>query len=562
MMRARNSRLQHSGVIALVVAITAALGGCVSIPTSGPVIAGPEVGLAEPDFVVSPAGPQEDASPRDILAGFMSAVRAPQGGYSVAREFLAPSFAEAWDPNATALVRVGAPAFIEVITTDDVARVDYIVETIGEVDDRGRYRETAVTSRTLEFGFSVIDGQWRISAAPDGVVLSQAGFSSSFAETALYFLDPTGRYLVPDLRWFADRSTTPNRALGELLAGPTEWLQRVVISGFPAGTTAGAQAVEIRSGQAVVDLSAEAAAADPTARAAMRAQLAATLGVADVQLAANGVPLEVPTIVPGPVVDPQPSGTVVIGTGDGFGFGTDEGLVGIEGVSEAIVADAATGATLAHDQLSAAYLAGDGSVRFVAVGDPAPVVLDTRPGVIVPSLDPFGFVWTGLAGAGDAGITAISIDGDPIPLVPDGLPGDLSVVSIDVSRDGTRLLIAASSALGPRLLVYGIARTDGVPTQLTGPLELIAPAGTIVDAAWVDDRSVVVLGGQNGIRAVHVPLGGPSAELGGVSEAAAIAGGRNGVSGIRALAGGRVLAASSGGWTDTGILAVLLGIQQ
>ena len=561
-MSAPERRPWRIAVVAAVAAVAAVLTGCTGIPTSGQVIAGPEVGFAEADFVLNPAGPQEGAAPRDILAGFMTAVRAPQGGYQVAREFLTPSLATEWDPDAAALVRASAPVFLDVIATDDVARVDYVVETIGEVDQRGRYRETLPTSRTLEFGFTLVDGQWRISSAPDGVVLSQAGFGSAFTETALYFLDPTGRFLVPDVRWFADRSTTPNKAVQELLAGPTEWLQRVVITEFPAGTTIGAQSVEIRSGQALVDLSAEAASATPAARSAMWSQLAATLGVADVRLSAAGVPLEVTAAVPAPVVDPQPSGTVVVGTGDAFGFGTDDGVVEIDGISATIVADGALGVTLAHDQLSAAYLADDGTVRFVAAGDAAPIVLDTRAGLIVPSLDPYGFVWTATAGAGDAGIAAISTQGDAIPLVPDGLPTELSVVSIDVSRDGTRLLVAASSALGPRLLVYGIARTDGVPGQLTGPLELVAPTGSIIDAAWVDDRSVVVLGGLNAIRAVHVPLGGPSAELGGVAGAVAIAGGRGGVSGIRALAGDRILAASSGGWSDTGIVAVLLGIQQ
>lgn len=559
-------RRRRVGIAAAIAAIAVALAGCTGIPTSGPVVEGPEVGLAEPDFVVNPAGPQEDASPREILAGFMSAVRAPQGGYLVAREFLTADLAQQWRPDAAALVRTGTPEYVEGLVTNELATVDYLVETIGEVDDRGRYRETLPTTRTISYSFALVDGQWRISEAPDGVILSQAGFDSAFTETALFFLDPTSRYLVPDVRWFADRSTSARRAVEQLLIGPTDWLQRVIVSSFPVGTTVGPQGVEIRSGVAMVDLSAEASSATPEARSAMRAQLAQTLGVADLQISAAGVPLEVPSGVPSPVVDPQPSGTVLVGTGGAFGFGTVEGdapgIVEIAGISSAIVADGATGATLAHDQTSAAYLGADGAVRYVAIGDPTPVVLDDRDGLVVPSLDPFGFVWTARAGVADAGISAIPLEGAPIPLVPDGLPGELSVVSIDVSRDGTRLLVAASSVLGPRVLVFGIARTDGIPTQLTGPLELVAPGGTIVDAAWVDDRSVVVIGGSTGVRAVHLPLSGPREELGLVADAVSIAGGRNGVSGIRALADGQVLAASSGGWSDTDIVATFLGIQQ
>jgi hypothetical protein len=71
------------------------------------------------------------------------------------------------------------------------------------------------------------------------------------------------------------------------------------------------------------------------------------------------------------------------------------------------------------------------------------------------------------------------------------------IVSARVSRDGARLLIAArkpgtSSAF---LFVAGIARAaDGTPEALTEPLSLIPDLTSVVDAAWVDEDHVVVLG--------------------------------------------------------------------
>lgn len=549
-------------LVALAAVLAATLAGCAGIPTGGPVVAGPEVGLAEPDFAFSPSGPQADASPRDLLAGFMLAVRAPQADFQVAREFLTRTFAKEWDPDAGTLVRSGTATTAEALTSDTASRVDYTFNTVADIDDRGRYREVVESSRTLSFAFVREDGQWRISAAPPGIVLSQAAFSQAFTESPLYFLDPSGRFLVPDVRWFAARTTTPNRVVEELLAGPTDWLQRVVFSDFPAGTTLGAQGVEVRSGRAVVDLSAEAGAATPQARAAMHAQLAATLGVGAVEMTAEGVPLAVPDGSPAPVVDPQPSGTVLVGTGGAFGFGTDEGVVEIEVVSPAIVADGGTAATLTHDQTGAAYLGADGAVRYIAIGDEAPAVLDEREGLVAPGLDPFGFVWSAERSAGGA-LLAISLSGTATPLVPDSLSADTVIQSITVSRDGARLLVTASSATGSRVLVYGIVRADGVPTQLTGPLELLPPAGAIIDAAWVDDQSVVVLAGAGSPRAVVVPLGGPSVDLGVVVGATEVVGGRGRATGIRVLADGHVFAPTSGrGWNDTGITARFLGTQQ
>lgn len=558
----RRSVRHLAGAVGALVVV--AVAGCASIPTSGPVVAGPEVGLAEPDFVVNPAGPQDGALPGDILAGFMVAVRAPQGGFQVAREFLTEDLAQDWNPDAQTFVRSGGATMTEVFSAEDAARIDYAVDTVAEVDDRGRYTGTPVTARTLTFAFALEDEQWRISEAPDGVVLSAAAFERAFQETALYFVEPSGRYLVPELRWFAIRTTTPTRAVEELLLGPSDWLQRAVASEFPPGTTLGDQAVEIRTGgTAYVDLSAEAGTASAQALVTMRTQLAATLGVTDVQISAAGVPLDVPVLgsVP-PTIDPEPSGTVLIGTGEAFGFGTENGIVEVDGISAAVVDDAATSAVLAHDQGSAAYFAGDGSIRTVSVADPSPIVVDTRPRLLPPSLDTYGFVWTAQTDPG-APVTAVALDGTVIPVSADLLPADFVIESLAVSRDGARLLVGGTGALGPGLTVFGISRSDGVPAQLTGPLELLAPEQPILDVAWVSDDTVVVLSAAPVPRVQAVVLGGPTTDLGAIDGAVALAGGRGGLSGVRALADGTVWAPdSAGAWTNTGTTAVFLGVQQ
>ena len=545
---------------ALAAAAAIALAGCVGIPTSGPVIAGPAVDEVDPEFVVTPNGPSAGMSPQDILGGFMQAVRAPQSDYQVARSFLTPELAATWDPDAGVLVRTDAAQLV--VRGDEAAPViDYAFSSNATVDATGHYVEAQTASaRSLEFAFAQVDGQWRISAAADGIVLSAASFPRSFTSYALYYFDPSGRYLVPDVRWFPSRQSTPNLVVAALLAGPDEWLRRAVVSDFPAGTVLGPRSVVISAGTATVDLSAQASNATPEQLDRMRQQLVATLDVADARISADGVPLSVGQSTIQATIDPQPAGAVLVGTGTEFGYGSPNGVTPIPGISPAIVGDGATAAVVAHDQLSASYLAADGTVRHVVVPDAA-VVVDQRPGLVAPALDGYGWTWSGGAGAP---LEAFDPSGAAAGITAGGIPADATITGLAVSRDSTRLLVALAGGSGPRLLAFGIVRSGGAPTGLDQPIELAAPDGALVGVSWVDDRSAVVVADAGGSRSVRVvAIGAPGEDLAALSTGATAVGGRGGSTGIRALADGEVLAPSgTGDWTDAGFAATFLGVQQ
>jgi len=561
--------MRRARPLAALVAMLAALAlaGCGGIPMSGPVVSGPRVDETEPEFVVAPNGPVVGASPRDIVAGFMNAVRAPQADFQVARLYLTADRNESWRPDDGVIIRAAAPVVTEPVVSGDVAAVSYSFPTRANVDAAGRYHESAETgTRTIDFELRREGGEWRISAVPDGIVLSQGAFTRAFTAVPLYYFDPSGRYLVPDVRWFAARSNAPYRTVAALLGGPDEWLRRSVVNEFPPGTTIGPGSVEIVSGRATVDLSAHAAAASPASIARMREQLAATLaahGVIDVELTSMGVPLESGGGGQPVLVDPQPDGAVLVGADGEFGYGTADGVVPIPGITEALVADGATAVSLAHDKASAAYRAGDGTVRFVAAGAGAPIVIDDRPDLAAPSLDTLGFVWSAQRGPGGS-IAVFDREGGSIGLVVEGIPVGAEIASIAVSRDGTRLLVAVRSGLGSRLLVFGIVRAENVPTGLGPPLELPLPAGLITRAEWVDDRSVVAsVEDAEASHIRHIPLGGPSTDFDALPPGAQAVGGKGGAAGIRALVDGEILAAGvNGGWTATGLAAAFLGIQQ
>ena len=547
----------------LVVIVSGALllTGCVGIPTSGNVVAGPAITeQVDPNFIVLPSEPRPGSTQEDILIDFMLALRGPQSGWAIARQYLSGEFADAWNPDEGTIVRTGT---YDIDPGPAENTLQYTFTSNAEVDSDGRYRETAPASQSLGFEFVQENGEWRISSAPNGIVLSQSSFDVVFTEQALYFFDPSYQYLVPDVRWFPSRVTAAKRTVTELLEGPAQWLQRgVLLSTFPIATNV--VSAEIVSGTATVDLSTEALTASPVDRDRMRQQLAASLDVATVVMTVAGIELVTPSGLPAAARNPDVESAVLLGTEDEFGFASGDGFASIPGISTEVVAAGASAATLGSDKQTVAIL-GNGGVSVIRAGVGQAAVVDDRANLIAPALDPFRFVWS--ADRNSAGSLAVfETDGTQLPLTST-LPGDARISSIDVSRDGTRLLIGLSTNVGPQLVVAGIIRTQGsnAPTALGEPFYLPVPAGAIIDATWASDRSVaVVMQSGEAFPVTVVEIGGPSTPFGAAVNAVGIAGGNGGASGLRVLqADGLVLSPrGSGGWVDTGLRALYLGTKQ
>lgn len=548
----------------LAVAAMLALAGCVGIPTSGGVQTGPVIDdQLKPEVVVVPAGPRAGATQDEILTDFMQAVRGPQNDYATAREFLSKALSGTWEPDASALIRSSAATVGPGPTEDSL---NYTVTSKAYVDADGRYFEQPQASQTLQFGFTKENGEWRISQAPNGIVLSQSSFNIVFTEQPLYFFDPSNAYLVPDVRWFPSRSTVPVRIVSALLAGPASWLgQGVLSSAFPIATTLGAKTVAVVAGTATVDLSKEALTATPQQRALMRRELAATLGAADVIMTVGGIELATPDASgTGGVVDPLVEAAVLIGTGTDFGFDGGDGVTPIDGLTPKLIAAGAVTATLTEDKQSAAFLGADGVAYVARIGsDPAHAV-DSRGGLVAPTIDPFRFAWSAQASSA-ASLATYEVDGTEHP-IQSGLPADARIVSMELSRDGARLLLYMSTPLGPRLVVAGIIRGQGnVPTALGVLLDLPVPGGQPVDAAWVDDRSVAVVSSVGDAAPVTLfEIGGSSTQLPQLPDAVSITGGNGASDGLRVLSStGEIWRlAGSGGWVNTGIKATFLGTKQ
>ncbi|WP_161972326.1 GerMN domain-containing protein [Glaciihabitans arcticus] len=553
-----------ASILAMLVGMSA-LAACGGIPLSSSPVAGPEI-TDDVDVTIgfSPQGPREGATQEEIVTNFVLAATNPQNDYGLSRSFLAADFAEEWDPDAGVSIRTGAGTPVTVSET----RVDYSFRTSASVNREGQYKqERESANATLPFTFVQEDGEWRIAQAPPGIVLLEDNFAQVFREHALYFFDPSFNYLVPDLRWFPNRADISFRVVASLLTGPSAWYANgILLSAFPAGTVVGEGRVSVESGVATVDLSDVASSANERDRERMRQQLSASLSslasVTNVALTVEGSPLGIPdsggTAASSSLqVNPLP----LVRKGNDFGFITNDEVTPIRQLSAKVIEIDGSGGALSRGGSAMAVLA-NGNVWAVRPGRVEPLRVDERGGLAVPSIDTFGFIWSAPRSSARA-IQVFSLDGERKE-VQTNLPADARVLSIDVSRDGARILLYLSTAGGPRLLMAGISRLESIPVSLGELVDLPVGGATPIDATWVDDRTVATLSGSGDDTTVSTwMIGGPSENLGNVPDGSAIVGGNGGEDGLRVLTdSGELFYPRGTVWQGTGNSGSFVATQQ
>lgn len=536
-------------VAASVALLALVLTGCASIPSTGPVQPGGAAPAGPvPDVDILVPGPAAGQTQREILEGFIQAALSPRNDYERAREFLTEAFNDEWQADAAATIDVLADREIE--TVGETA-MQVNVTPAASLGGNGQYEEP--DSRTpipLPYQFEQVDGEWRISSAPSGIVIDQASFAQVFREYTVYFFDPTYRYLVPDVRWYAVRESAQTSIVQAMIAGAADWLAPGVVSAFPEGVQLEPAAVPVTGSSASVSLTG-AAFDDLTAVQRMQAQLDASLigvrSITSVDLSLNGVEPDAPSLSPAPITSPRVDPRTVVFDGETFGHLATSGerIEPIEGLSEAVAAMAPTGAALGPDDESVAVRNGAG-VSVVRVGD-EPVPLDPRGALVTPAIDGEDIVWSVPADAPD----------ELAWFAPDGTSGQVavpwsgtSIAAIEVSRDSTRIIALLADGARTHFVATSIDRDgDGKPVALgTNTLRLDDVSGTPLDVAWLDARTVASITGlpDGSTRIVTQELGGFASQRDGPAGGVLIVGGN---SDLRALTASGELDVQSGiGW--------------
>ena len=340
---------------------------------------------------------------------------------------------------------------------------------------------------------------------------------------------------------------------------PSAWLAGAVKSAFPDELSLVGRSVTLSaSGVAQVQLPQAALSLDRTTLDRMQTQLTRSLvtaGISEVQMTVDGTPIaasELPVKVTR--VDPSPAVLTADGT---FGVLNGETVDTIPTLSDAVESLAPTSVELEADRSLAAVLTQQGAVAS-ALADGGTFLLDDRAGLLPPSIDAVGEIWS-VPRSSPSQLRAYTPQGVPRE-IGNAWPDASEVVSFQISRDGTRVAAVVTVAGVREVWLAGIVR-EGNAVSLGPPHVLSFSEPGAFDLAWLDDTVVGVLTSVDGAARLDELSVGGRGTVGSVPESAkAISGGS---ASVRILDdSGRLFSRRGSSWTLVATDIRVLAVQQ
>ncbi len=508
------------------------LAACAHVPTVGPVeqVSPSAQASLERGVQVRPALPQVDGSPEVVMAGFIDALASLEPDFQVARQYLTPKAAASWDPLAGVTVFNGDERAN--LTSAESAALH--APLVGRLDAGGHFT-SAAGQLAHDFDMAMVDGQWRIQNPPKGLLVSSFTMLHRFAPVQVWFLDRTGRQVVPELVWLAASPPTATQLVQALLQGPSEWLRPAVSAAFPASTKLSAPAVTIDAdGVAEVPLTDAVANLPDAQRSQVAAQLLWTLRqLVDVQrlrisvagktwsmpgATADGSIGEADVMAWSPVAgnaSQQPFALVrgVIGRMDAPNHHTPvAGSFGLKTWGDE------AGAMAAHGATAKLAVVNRARTRLVVGPIDQPGVEQWLTGEQLgrPQFSGAGQVWLLTDGESKAPrLLRISAKGAS-QLVGVTLPKGHRLVRFSLSPEGTRLAVISESGAQRVLGLCLLQGSDPLAASGYRPLPLVdsQPLTWVSDVAWSSPTTLLVLAAvDKASRAGVVQIGCDGADL-------------------------------------------------
>lgn len=507
-------------LVALLAVTALMLVGCVSIPSSGPITPA-EVGDIEDragvEFIAQP--PPQGGTPEAIILGFLLAGVSPADDYEVARQYLTEPASYAWDPSAEVRIRSAQPQIS--MTTETAGEV--AVNLTSRVDGRGVMHRVEETTQILSFEVTMVEGEWRLSEVPQGLLLSSYMFEQLFTGVALQWYTTDNEFFVPDVRWMPNIPETLARNVIEgLIDGPATWLQSSVLPSAASGSVISGDIRDRPGGGVSVTLNTSrpgSVTEQDLSRFALQVQrsLVSIAGTVEVRVdgAEDVVGLSSEAEAPvtdslwpkpyfyrdGEVHEAQANGPLITGLGERLSELGAESYTLIPGV--------------ANPRVGAAHARGD----VYWINDEETVQIGEQTATD-PTIDRFSTVWW-VDNAEDQRVHAWQ-DGEVQEFTVE-LGGE-RVSAIAVSPEGARLAVVTTSGENTTIRLFSVLRAGGVPESLLLGPELPAPGGRLAEVVWsLQDALVVVAdeGETSSIRQVRLdgtselfnPISSPVSEI-------------------------------------------------
>ncbi|GAA2599810.1 MULTISPECIES: LpqB family beta-propeller domain-containing protein [Streptomyces] len=520
------------------------LAGCASMPDSGDLRGVESTPRQDPQVRVFAMPPQEDATPSDIVQGFLEALTSDDPHYETAQKYLTRDAAENWRPEGSATVLADGPGTESNHSANREDANDYSVTLTGTkvatVDAQqsyspadGSYRQVVHLTRDEK------SGQWRIDVVPQGVVMGKSDFQRNYMSVNRY-------YFASNTAVRADAETGPSRepaavadpvyvrrrvdpttqVVRSLLSGPTSLLSPVVRSSFPTGTALAKGVAGLTPddrSRLTVPLNDKAARAGADKCDEMAAQLLFTLQnltptVEEVELRSGGKQLcsltedRVDTVATrGSAQRPDylyfvDADDRVVRIAAGSNGTRPEPVPGPLGEGQKALRSVA----VSRDEHSAAGISLDSKSLFVgslvpggSLGEPVLVSggKAETDRLTPPSWDAQGDLWIADRNPADPRLLLLKEGGgDPVQVRTPGLDG--RVQAVRVAADGVRIALVVEKGGKRSLLIGRIERDEkaGEPPAVT-VLELRSATPELEEVtamSWAGDSRLVVVGRERG----------------------------------------------------------------
>jgi hypothetical protein len=524
--------------VAVVLAgLVAVLPGCAGVPDSSAPQAIGTVTLPEPKQLPEP---NPGMTPEQLLREFLKATADPANRHLAARQFLTDSASKDWDDQGAALL-IDKVVFTETRSAEKTS-VTMKADILGSLSDIGVF-ETGEGPLPDPGPIELVQTPqgWRINRLPNGVFLDWQQFQAAYKRHTLYFVDPTGKTVVPDPRYVAvsEPDQLATELVNKLMAGPRPEIARAVrnLLGSPlkllgpvTRADGGKTGVGRGYGGARLDLE-NLTTTDPNSRLLLAAQLIWTLARADVKgpylINADGAALD----------DRFADGwktTDVAATDPG---GLDSGATGVHAlIAGGLVA--LDGPEAAKVPGSFGSMTGQRAAAFSRTGSDVASVVTERPG----EPDTSDSLWIGPGGGEAARATDgrtlsrpswaldnavwVVVDGSSVVRVireeasdqPARIPVDSAAVSsrfpgsiteLELSRDSTR----AAMLIDGQVVLAGVEQTPGGDFALTYPRRIGFGLGTsVVSLAWRTGDDLVVVRNDPAHPVSYVNLDGVNSD--------------------------------------------------
>jgi hypothetical protein len=292
--------------------------------------------------------------------------------------------------------------------------------------------------------------------------------------------------------------------------------------------------------------------------------LAQVQGISSARISVNQNELVIDPLEAGPNLASGRDSRLVVVRDRRFGYLQAGFVEAIPGLSDQMVSLLPQNVFYSDDFGKAVATRSDG-VWLIEQGQPSRII-DERPELVRAIVDSCGFIWSSTK---DSTVDMVRVinPSDEESVLPVDLGPEATLVSFELARDNTRLLLLVQTETGVRVLLTAVTRNlDCVPESVGEFVELGSLSGSAVDAAWIDDQQIAVVlkdpfTGSG--EAFVFDTTGRSELLGRPFRPQTLVGGVGGISGLRLLSeDGTIYQPRGNGWQATGDRATVLVTQR